>query len=609
MVVLFMKDDKVSNIILDGLSEGVIAINKRNEISIINRKSKEIFGIVYTHRIGHKKGVIKKGDIVVIGDNSIGMDDGGIDSSDLKLLGIEDKIPSGSAFVYIGKYMEGGEYKYQPDLKNNDIIIEKIIDGKEIEVSICFSQKTINIAVDGIQFPYHFIKGVGHIVILDGETLEIKFYQSKGYSVRREDIKSLLNQNNYKEKLPDAEMETIVEGENIKDVLGASESIMMLINCAKGHNFVYKNKYDEINGRPVRCSISPVTIENQIRGAFLIVEDLSEMAGIIKERDEIFNKLIEIDEEIYDPFSELVSESKKMQELKVYAKKAALSSSTILIQGESGTGKSLMAKLIHQYSRRRNKKFVEINCGALSSSLMESELFGYAPGAFTGASKEGKKGLIESADGGTLFLDEISEIPFELQVKILHVIQNKKLIPVGAVNSRSVDVRFICASNKDLSKMVHEGKFREDLYYRINVIPIEMSSLNERKEDLYMLTHMLLRKISRKNSLQYRALTNEAFNKLYSYSFPGNIRELENILERALNVAEENSIMASDILIGTKEYQNSDSKKSLKEILEDSEKKIISNYMKKYAGNKEKVMDELQIKKTSFYEKIKKYNL
>jgi transcriptional regulator with PAS, ATPase and Fis domain len=124
-----------------------------------------------------------------------------------------------------------------------------------------------------------------------------------------------------------------------------------------------------------------------------------------------------------------------------------------------------------------------------------------------------------------------------------------------------------------------------------------------------MLTHMLLRKLSRKNSLQYRALTNEAFNKLYSYSFPGNIRELENILERALNVAEENSIMASDILIGTKEYENSDSKKSLKEILEDSEKKVISNYMKKYAGNKEKVMDELQIKKTSFYEKIKKYNL
>lgn len=615
LVVLVTKDDNISNIILNKLSEGVISISNEGIIQIINRKAKEVFGIVYIHKTGHKKGVIKKGDIVIIGDSSIGMDDGGMDSSDLKqLLGIRENIFPGSSLVYIGRYMGGGEYKYQSGSENNDIAIEKVIDGKEIECYISPSKKIANIAIDGIEYPYNFVNGIGHMVILDKDTLHIKFYQDKGYSVRKESIKNLLSQSSFNEKLSGVEMETRVEGKNITDVLGISESIMSLIKCAKGQKIDYTDKYDEINGRPVRCSISPLKAEGRAEGAFLTLEDLSEITNIRKERDEIFNKLIETDKRTYDPFNELIGESKKMKDIKTYAKKAALSSSTILISGESGTGKSLMAKAIHEYSRRKDRKFVEINCGALSPTLIESELFGYEPGAFTGAHKSGKKGLIESADKGTLFLDEISEIPFDLQVKILHVIQNKKIIPVGASNSKTIDVRFICACNKNLKKMVDEGKFREDLYYRVNVMPIELPALRDRKEDLYMLTHILLNKISKKQNVQYRTLSNEAFNKLYSYDFPGNVRELENILERALNISEGTSIIESDIILGAKEIESKETEnkiyeKPLKEILDEAEKKAISNCMKKYNGDKEKVMNVLKIKKTSFYEKIKKYNL
>lgn len=612
--MLTTKEDNISNIILNRLSEGVIAIDDTGIIQIINRKAKEVFGIVYTHKTGHKKGVIKKGDILIIGDSSIGMDDGGIEKSDLNFLGIRKNIFSGSSLVYIGKYMEGGEYKYQPGSEKCDIAIEKVIDGKEIECYISPSKKIVNIAIDGIEYPYNYVNGIGHMVILDKDTLDVKFYQDKGYSVRKESIKSLLLGNRFHEKLSGIEMETKVEGKNITDVLGISLSIMSLIKCAKGQKIDYTDKYDEINGRPVRCSISPLKTEHGSEGAFLTLEDLSEIAGVIKERDEIFNKLIENDKKTCDPFNELAGESKKMKDVKKYAKKAALSLSTILISGESGTGKSLMARAIHNYSKRKNKKFVEINCGALSPTLIESELFGYEPGAFTGAHKGGKKGLIESADQGTLFLDEISEIPFELQVKILHVIQNKRIIPVGAVNSKKIDVRFICASNKDLKKMVDEGKFREDLYYRINVMPIEIPPLRERKEDLYMLTHILTDKISKKQGMKYKTLSNEAFNKLYSYDFPGNVRELENILERALNISEGSCIIESDIIFGTEDTQKKESEsntyeKSLKQILDEAEKKAISDCMKKYSGDKKKVMNALKIKKTSFYEKIKEYNL
>jgi sigma-54 dependent transcriptional regulator, acetoin dehydrogenase operon transcriptional activator AcoR len=601
-----MDENKIRYLILENISEGVISINSDEKIKIINKKAKEIFGIVNKQNIGHSEGAVEEGDIIIIGDNSLGFDDGGIDSKDLRMLGVSEDIPLKSAFVYIGRYKKGGEYIYTDSSGGDNLLIKKNISSLNIKSEIDFIQKRIIISVNNVDFPYDFIKGIGHIVILDKDSLEIKFYQSKGYSVRKEDLKSILNGNNFLKKLPNVEMEIGVQGEKVRDILGESESIKMLLCCARGEKIDYVNKYDEINGRPVRCSVYPLNYDNIHGGAFLKVEDLSEVSKVLKEKNEILKKLLEIQDKTYDPFKILIGESKVIGQVITYAKKAALTSSTVLLQGESGTGKSLIAKSIHDYSSRKKEKFVELNCGALSENLLESELFGYVEGAFTGAKREGKKGLIEYANGGTLFLDEISEMPLNLQVKLLHVIQNRRIIPVGGTKAIDLDVRFICATNKDLEKMVGEGKFREDLYYRINVLPISMPSLRDRKDDLYALVQSILQKFCKKCNIQYKLFTNEAFNKLYSYNFPGNIRELENILERSLNVVEGDYIGEEDIMINSDRVENN---KTLKEIIESTEKRAIISYLRRFSGDKQKAMEALGIKKTAFYEKLKRYQI
>lgn len=599
-------DINFMNDVLENIPVGVIVIDSKGKIKKINKKAKEIFGITYNMEFYHDEGKITEGDVVIIGDNSIGTDDGGIDKNDFNLLGINENIKKGGAFVYIGKYKQGGEYKYREKQNSGILSLEKDIINRHCKVNIDFLNKLINIEVDNKKFPFRYIKGIGHIVILDGNTGKIKFYQSKGYTVRKEDLKSILNGKTFLKKTAGIEMETKVLGENITYVLGKPISIQTLINAAAGKEIDFINKYDEINGRPVRCSVYKIDDDEKIYGAFMLVEDLSELNKIISEKDEILKKLIEIEESAYDPFDTIIGESEDILNLKNYAKKAALTNSTILILGESGTGKSHLARAIHEYSNRKGKRFVEINCGALSESLLESELFGYEKGAFTGAKKEGKKGLIESAQGGTLFLDEISEMPTNLQVKLLHVLQNKKFLPVGSTEPKNADVRFICATNRDLNKMIEEGTFREDLYYRINVIPLEIPPLRRRKEDLYLLTQFLIQKIIKRENLGPKTISDKAFNKLYAYDFPGNIRELENILERAINLCDGDIINDKDIIL---DYTNEGKDKTLKEIIDEAEKNAIIKCLKKYDGDKNKVMEVLNIKKTSFYEKLKKYGI
>lgn len=601
-----MDELMMRHLIMENISEGIIGVDNKKRINIINKKAKEIFGISYNQIIGHANGQISNGDVVIIGDNSLGLDDGGMEQKDLELLGVREVIKVGSPFVYIGRFGDEGEYRYSSVINNEVLSISKNINGLEISSTVDFLQRRINIMVGDKQFPYDFIKSVGHIVILDKDSLKVKFYQSKGYSVRKEDLKNILNGKRYLEKITNEPMEVDVLNKNITEVLGSSKSIDMLLKNSNCSSIKCNNIYDEINGRPVRCSIFPILIKDKREGAVLKVEDLSEVKKIIDEKNEISRKLFEIEDRVYDPFNIINAESKGMKELISYAKKTALSSLTILITGESGTGKSLIARAIHEYSKRRDKRFVEINCGALSENLLESELFGYVAGAFTGANKEGKKGLIEYADGGTVFLDEISEMPVNLQVKLLHVIQDKRLTPVGGTAPTQVDVRFICATNKNLMDMVSKGNFREDLYYRINVMPLNMPALRERKEDLHSLSQSIISRICRREGLQYKILSNEAFRVLYEYDFPGNIRELENTIERALSMSEGQYIEEKDIFLPR---SNMEEPKNLAQILAAAEKNAIINLLRKYNGDKQKVMEILAIKKTSFYDKLKKYNI
>jgi len=242
----------------------------------------------------------------------------------------------------------------------------------------------------------------------------------------------------------------------------------------------------------------------------------------------------------------LLGNSRPMQQLREMIVKVARSQAPVHISGDSGTGKELAARLIHDSGPRREGPFVPVNCGAIPTELMESEFFGHKKGSFTGASAD-KEGLIRSAEGGTLFLDEVADLPLHMQVKLLRVIQEKAVRPVGDTRELPVDVRILSATHRDLEALVKAGKFREDLYYRINVIELHVPALRERLDDVPMLVETLLGRVSKQIGVRRPAISDEALEKLLNYSYPGNVRELENILERAVTLCSDDRIEPGDI--------------------------------------------------------------
>ncbi|WP_210398070.1 sigma-54-dependent transcriptional regulator [Motiliproteus sediminis] len=268
---------------------------------------------------------------------------------------------------------------------------------------------------------------------------------------------------------------------------------------------------------------------------------IADMIGLRSENKTLRRLVMGIDS------SHCGTRSPAMQRVERLVGKVAVTDSTVLITGESGTGKGVTARLIHQNSPRHDAAFIPVNCGAIPENLIESEFFGHAKGAFTGASKD-KKGLFQEADGGTIFLDEIGELPLGLQVKLLHVLEEKAVRPVGAERTVSVDVRIIAATNRDLAAMVEEGSFREDLFFRLNIFNIELPSLRERREDIPDLLRFFVRKEGRKMGLGDAVeVEPEARDLICHYDFPGNIRELENVVARALILAEDNMIQTTDL--------------------------------------------------------------
>ena len=254
------------------------------------------------------------------------------------------------------------------------------------------------------------------------------------------------------------------------------------------------------------------------------------------------------DSEPGHPRQELVGESQVIHDLRGKIKKLARSQAPVCIGGESGTGKELTARMIHEQGPRVDKPFIPVNCGAIPKDLMESEFFGHKKGSFTGAISD-NKGFFQAAEGGSLFLDEVAELPLRMQVKLLRAIQEKNIRPVGEQNEVPVDVRIISATHKDLSLLVSRKEFREDLFYRINVIDLFVPPLRERKEDIHRLSDHILERISKNNNISLPELSKDARSLLVSYDFPGNVRELENMLERAVALSERDNISASDLHI------------------------------------------------------------
>lgn len=314
------------------------------------------------------------------------------------------------------------------------------------------------------------------------------------------------------------------------------------------------------------------------------------------------------------PFTKLKGESLQLQETIQTAWKAAKTDATTLILGESGTGKEVCARAIHEASLRNEGPFIPVNCGAIPPALFESELFGYEAGSFTGAAKEGKPGKIEMANGGTLFLDEIGELPLEMQVKLLRVLQENRIYRIGDSIGQEVDVRFIAATNQDLPKMMLENKFRSDLYYRLNVIQLTMPPLRNRSDDIPKLAQLFLEQFSLKYHVPILEIERSALHILLQYNWPGNVRELKNMMERLVILAEQPLIKEQELLkyfpnILSGQFGEVKQPTPLASEKENIEKILIEDTLRQTNGNKSDAARKLDISRVTLYNKIKKYGI
>ncbi|MGO5075711.1 sigma-54 interaction domain-containing protein [Clostridium sporogenes] len=407
------------------------------------------------------------------------------------------------------------------------------------------------------------------------------------------------------------------EGKYIRDVIKDT----MLHRVLKTGNTEF-GEVQKINDSEVITMRIPIKAEGRIIGAIgkIIFKDINDFYFLSRKLDSLeniqkcYHKKSEKNRRAKYFFKDIVGNSSESKNVKILAKKSANTNSNVLIVGESGTGKELYANSIHNASNRRLGPFIKINCGAIPAELLESELFGYEEGAFTGAKKGGKKGKFELANGGTIFLDEIGDMPMCMQVKLLRVIQEREVERVGGNILNKIDVRIIAATNKNLEQLVKKNKFREDLYYRLNVIRINVPPLREIKEDILLISDFLIKKVSNKLGIYIKGISKEAKEYLYNYNWPGNIRELENVIERSANLLDSDFIIKPQHL--PKEILKSyivkihvEKNKYLKDIIAELEKEVICNCLEKNNGNKNKTSKILGISRASLYKKISEYNI
>ncbi|TEB05046.1 Transcriptional regulatory protein ZraR [Pelotomaculum schinkii] len=404
-------------------------------------------------------------------------------------------------------------------------------------------------------------------------------------------------------------------GRNVQDVI---ENTRLHIVLQTGHPEI--GQIQRINGHNAVCSRIPIKIDGKLVAAIgkVMFQDVSELRSLIKKVGQLQSELEYYKEEIKSyhetsySLQDIAGNSCSMRDLKKLTLRVAKNNSTVLIRGESGTGKELIAHALHSSSPRSCGPFVKVNCAAMPEELLESELFGYQDGAFTGARKGGKLGKFELANKGTIFLDEIGDMPMNMQVKLLRVLQEKEVERLGGNRTIKIDVRIVAATNRNLEKMVQEHLFREDLFYRLNVVSLNIPPLRERPEDIPLLADAVMKKLIRRLNCCRKALDVSAIDCLTTYHWPGNVRELENVLERILNIVEDEIITEDHVAPYLPKHDMvrvSKDVRPLKEVVEQLEKDMILKALEKTKGNCITASNLLQVSKSTFYEKMSRYGI
>lgn len=614
------------------LEDGLIAVDSEGIVQLYNEKAADILGLFPGNSPDHPRGTLENNDIVLLATNKLGCDDGDLTPQDLQTMGLDtEEIQTGDMLVAIGiadaetgkgiyKRREGSASLETLDLSYN-------LDSVPLHLGVYPRQKMVRIQVHQATFDLTYSYCACNLVILDGRSKTIKFYQSRGYSVRNEEARAILSGSPYSGKGSYAKVPELLQ-RHITQIHGTSPLIESLVATARGEKPRMSRVHGSINNIPLRCSIIPMQENTEVLGALLQIWDMNQFRQIEQDGKQVLDSVRggeqDTREEIQqdDAFAPIIGSSQKMRSIIHMAERAAASDSTVLILGESGTGKGLLAEAIHKASPRSQNPFVVVECASIPENLLESELFGYEKGAFTGALGEGKPGRFAIAQGGTVFLDEIGELPVYLQAKLLHVLQKREFFPLGGLEVSKLDVRIIAATNRDLMKAVETGEFREDLYYRLNIIPIDIPPLRERPEDIYPLKDVLIPKICNRLGKKPKKVSREAMQVLLHYPWRGNVRELENILERAINMVsgdyifpehfpdhlakERTSTLLQNNMDWAMELKGSG---PLKSIVEAAEKAAIQKALEVAGGSRRKAMAILEIGKTNFYKKLKKYGI
>lgn len=436
------------------------------------------------------------------------------------------------------------------------------------------------------------------IYITDGEANTLRI--NKSY----QDVTGLKRADMIGKNMRDLEIEGFISKSATLLVLESKKSVTM------------EQEYK--SGRKVMISSTPIF--NKEDGISLVVTNVRDVTALAELKEKL-ERSEKITEKYYQKLEhmkasvlntdEIIAEDHKMLETLKLANRVAKVDTTVLVLGETGVGKEEISKYVHKNSNRRNEQFLEINCGAIPQSLIEAELFGYEKGSFTGANKVGKIGLFEAADGGTLFLDEIGELPLDMQVKLLRVLQKNEITRIGAIKPIKVDVRIVAATNRNLEEMVANKTFREDLYYRLNVVPIVIPPLRERKQDIMPLLNHFLSHFNGKYGLE-SYFNSEVLKCFYEYSWPGNVRELKNVVERLVIMSDKQKISINDLSenyrlhLKDKYISQDEEIIPLKLGVEQLEYKLIKKSFEKY-GNVRSAASVLGIDASTFVRKRKKY--